>query len=149
MSISKNRLKHASTCLNFRVRRTARALNRHYDEALRPAGLGATQFNLLVPLAIAERLTVTRFAELMEMERSALARNLRILERQRLVSIRPGADRRTRVVTLTAMGRRKLGQALPLWDQAQSRVLAGLSTTTLKQLGEALDALRATVDRAD
>ena len=38
-------------CLCFGVRRAARAITQHYDRAVRPLGLRATQFTLLVVLA--------------------------------------------------------------------------------------------------
>ena len=57
------------------------------------------------------------------MERSALARNLKPIERRKLVTVTPGKDKRTRTVTLAPAGRRKLEEALPEWDRAQLQLI--------------------------
>ena len=110
-------------CLNFQLRRTSRLLSRYYDDALRPLGLRGTQFNLLAVLAQTGPIAITVLADLVGMERSALARNLKPIERRKLVTVTPGKDKRTRTVTLAPLGRRKLEEALPEWDQAQTQLI--------------------------
>jgi DNA-binding MarR family transcriptional regulator len=110
-------------CLNFQLRRMSRLLGRYYDDALRPLGLRITQFNLLAVLAQTGPIAITALADLMAMERSALARNLKPIERRKLVTVTPGKDKRTRTVKLTPAGRRKLAEALPKWDQAQTQLI--------------------------
>jgi DNA-binding MarR family transcriptional regulator len=110
-------------CLNFQLRRTSRLLGRHSDDALRPLGLRITQFNLLAVLAQTGPIAITSLADLMAMERSALARNLQPIERRKLITVTPGKDKRTRTVMLAPAGRRKLEEALPVWDQAQTQLI--------------------------
>ena len=110
-------------CLNFQLRRTSRLLGRYYDDALRPLGLRITQFNLLAVLAQTGPIAITALADLMAMERSALARNLKPIERRKLLTVTPGKDKRTRTVTLAPAGRRKLEEALPKWNQAQTQLI--------------------------
>ena len=110
-------------CLNFQLRRTSRLLGRYYDDVLRHLELRVTQFNLLAVLAQTGPIAITALADLMAMERSALARNLKPIERRKLVTVTPGKDKRTRTVKLTPAGRRKLAEALPKWDQAQTRLI--------------------------
>jgi DNA-binding MarR family transcriptional regulator len=112
-------LEETRTCLNFLARRTARILARHYDDALRPHGLRSTQFNVMAVLAQKGTTTTNELAQIMALERSALARNLKPLERQGFVVVDEGKDRRTRIATLSAKGRRKLLRALPAWSTAQ------------------------------
>jgi DNA-binding MarR family transcriptional regulator len=53
-------------------------------------------------------------------DRSALAHNLKPLERDGLVEILVDEDdKRTRLALLTKAGRIKLAQAMPLWERAQ------------------------------
>jgi DNA-binding MarR family transcriptional regulator len=139
--------KRASTCLNFRIRRTARLVSRYYDDVVRPTGLNIAEFNLLVALAISGEIAVTRFAEFMAMERSALARNLRALERKGLLRIETGQDRRTRFPALTARGRHKLQEALPVWEKAQS-ALVGALKDKVAAVEQAVDTLRDAVSIA-
>jgi len=97
-----------------------------YDKILLPSGLFATQFTLLVAIAIASSATITRLSQELVMDRTTLTRNLKPLEKQGLIGIEPGQDQRTRIITLTAKGREALVKALPLWEQAQAQVIAGL-----------------------
>ena len=60
------------------------------------------------------------------MDRTTLTRNLALLEHQGLVAIAKGDDQRTRLVTLTNQGREAVVKALPLWEQAQTRIVSGL-----------------------
>ena len=106
-------------CICFNLRKAARAASRAYDEALAPAGIRNTQLSLLALLQGAGRLSVRELADLAVMERTTLTRNLKLLERDGLVQSAPGADRRQRILQLTAAGRRMLETALPLWRKAQ------------------------------
>ena len=62
-------------------------------------------------------------ARTVRLERTALGRNLRVLEKSRWVASRPSADdRRERIVALTAAGRSILARAHLLWRKAQRSV---------------------------
>jgi DNA-binding MarR family transcriptional regulator len=113
----------ADGCACKHLRRTARAVTRLYDEALRPSGLRITQFTLLVAVAIGEPVPITRLADALSLDRTTLARDLRPLTDRGLVEIAAGDDRRTRVVRLTGQGRDALERAYPLWRSAQARIV--------------------------
>ena len=121
-------------CVCFAVRRAARAITQHYDRALRPSGLRATQFTLLTVLALAGPLPVSRAAGRLGMERTTLTRNLRPLVRQGLVTFGDGDDRRVRTLTLTAKGRRAAVAALPHWRQAQRVAASDVNQAALASL---------------
>jgi DNA-binding MarR family transcriptional regulator len=116
----------AAVCACFNFRKASRAVTQLYDEILQSSGLLATQFTLLIAIAIAGSATITRLAQELVMDRTTLTRNLKPLERQRLIEIKPGQDQRTRVVMLTDAGREALAKAIPLWEQAQANVVEGL-----------------------
>ena len=132
-------------CLNFQLRRTSRLLGRYYDDALRPLGLRITQFNLLAVLAQTGPIAITALAELVGMERSALARNLKPIERRKLVTVTPGKDKRTRTVTLAPAGRRKLEEALPKWDQTQTQLIRKMKPDGASGLVQALAKIRTAI----
>ena len=140
---SKVRLSEASTCLNYNLRRTSRLVNHYYDQAVKPAGVRAGQFNLMVPVALRGAFSITELAALLGMERSALARNLKPLERKGWLTVTVGADRRTRIVHLTGKGERLLRKAYPPWERAQTELAAALTGRDLRNL---LKALRAAAD---
>lgn len=124
----------ASECLCFNVRKSARAITQLYDDALRPTGLRATQFSLLVALRRLGAVTINRLAETLVMDRTTLTRNLRPLEKEGLIQVLPGGDRREREITLTAAGQTTLNKALPLWRQIQTRVRRRLGSGRASRL---------------
>jgi len=110
------------------LRKAARRVTLLYDRALAPSGLGANQYSILAELEREQGpVTLGRLARAMVMDRSALGHNLRPLERDRLVALKVAAhDRRSRAITLTASGRRRLAEAKTYWRQAQGRVQQAL-----------------------
>jgi DNA-binding MarR family transcriptional regulator len=121
-------------CVCFHLRRSARAITQFYDRVLAPSGLRTTQFSLLTVVRRTGGLPFTRLAEVLGMDRTTLTRNLRPLEREGLVTVAPGADRRVRLVKLTALGLRKLERAEPLWATAHARITDGIGEETWQQL---------------
>jgi DNA-binding MarR family transcriptional regulator len=122
------------TCACFKVRKAARAVTKLYEEVLRPIGLRATQFSLLMAARVIGPVTVVKLAQITVMDRTTLTRNLQILEKRRLIEIKPGEDRREREVTLTALGMEVLAKAVPLWEEAQDRVRQGLGEEKMRNL---------------
>jgi Transcriptional regulators len=114
----------AELCACSHVRKAARVITQFYDTCLQPSGLRMTQYTVLVVIALSEHETVMHLAEKLAMDRSALARALKLLENQELISVAPGNDRRTRVVRLTEQGRHALIAIHPYWLQAQKQVIA-------------------------
>jgi DNA-binding MarR family transcriptional regulator len=93
-----------------------------YDRALAPSGLKITMFRVLRRLSDAGSPTITELAELVELDRSSLSRNLKILERDGLVYFKGSDDERSKVVQLTPAGKAALKKALPLWLKVQARM---------------------------
>src|ERR687892_1580813 len=131
---------NCTSCACFNLRKVTRAVTQLYDEMLRPAGLRVTQFSLLVAVRMAGPVGVTRLAEITVMDRTTLTRNLELLQKQGLIEIAAGADRRSRIVTITAEGNGAIAEALPFWKKAQSHVVNSLGqerwADMLTDLGE-------------
>ncbi len=98
-------------CAVMNFRQMARAVSAHYDSQLRPAGLRATQLNLLMAIESDAATTITGLAEILAMDRTTLTRNLKLLRDRGLVE--------KKRIALTAKGRRSAAAALPLWERAQ------------------------------
>ena len=124
----------ALRCICFNVRRTDRVLTQFYDEVLAPSGLSAPQFGLLSTIAQVAPVTINHLAEMMNMDRTTLTRNLDLLVKQGLVQNEEGEDRRMRLVLLTEEGKQALERAWPLWEEAQAHFERALG-------GERFDAL--------
>ena len=109
-------------CVGSNIRRANRAVSQFYDDVLRPSGLRITQFSLLARVMELQPVTINDLAEAALMDRTTLGRNLKPLEKQGLVRIAPGPDRRTRLVRPTAEGGAALARTLPLWQKAQAHM---------------------------
>lgn len=112
-------------CYCTSLRAATRKLAARYDAALLPVGVNVAQWGLLrkldpsglVPVSIQE------LAERAELERSTVARNIRVLEKMNLVRMgESDTDRRTSTIRLTDAGRSVLERGLPLWQGAQLQV---------------------------
>lgn len=109
------------TCFCFHVQRAARAVARHFDEALRPVGLTNGQFSLMISLNRGEARRLGAISTALAMDRTTLTANLKPLVRRGLVRVSVDeTDRRIRLLTLTSAGRRLLVAAVPLWTRAQA-----------------------------
>jgi len=111
-----------ASCACHKIRMAARAVTRAYDDALRPAGLRATQASVLAAVAAEGALSIAALARMLGMDRSTLTRNLAPLEKERLLARGGEGWRRSRTLSITAKGRARLEAALPLWEAAQKRL---------------------------
>jgi DNA-binding MarR family transcriptional regulator len=106
-------------CNCLALRQAARHLTQVYDRHLAQEGLRSTQYSILSKLGRLGAMPIGKLADTMVMERTALGRALRPLERDRLVAVGAGSDARTRNVSLTPQGQAKLKSAMVIWRRAQ------------------------------
>ena len=130
-----------SSCVSFNIRKAARAVTQMYDERMRSFGLRSTQLSILAKTLILEPVTVTRLAEATVTDRTTLTRNLRLLEKQELIRIGMGHDRREREMRLTDRGREVLAQVYPIWKEVQVEVAKRFGSERLARLLSELSAL--------
>jgi DNA-binding MarR family transcriptional regulator len=129
-------------CLCLHVQRAARALARRFDDALRPHALTNGQFSLLMSLNRPEPPPMGPVASLLAMDRTTLTAALKPLERRGLVQITPDpADRRSRILKLTAAGRKLLAEALPVWKQIHDEIEREIPSGDPDTLRQSLRAL--------
>ncbi len=110
-------------CNATALRKASRRLTQLYDSALEQSGLRSTQFAILIELHNGSERppTLAELADSLVIERSALGHTLRPLEREGLVVLQPGEDRRQRHVVLTSKGKAKCKEGARLWAAAQHR----------------------------
>jgi DNA-binding MarR family transcriptional regulator len=94
----------------------------YYDRALRPSGVTATQVSLLGAIAMTGPAPIQRLAEALDLDHTTLTRNLKLLDAAGWIAVRPGADRRERMIALSPAGESVLARALPYWQAAQRRI---------------------------
>jgi DNA-binding MarR family transcriptional regulator len=95
------------------LRSATRALSLAFDEVLRPSGLRVTQFWILSRASAVGEMPLSELANLMAMDRTTLGRNL--------IQVKVGTDRRERLISITATGRKALARAMPLWEDVHRR----------------------------
>ncbi|HEY1781845.1 MAG TPA: MarR family transcriptional regulator [Roseiarcus sp.] len=116
-----DKLPSLDECTCLAVRQAARHVSQFYDRHLASVGLRTTQFSILARLRRHEVMTINALADEMVMDRTTLGRNILPLERDGLISIKPGrTDRRSKELRLTDAGLEKLRAAHQGWKDAQA-----------------------------
>jgi DNA-binding MarR family transcriptional regulator len=126
-------------CTNLKLRQLMRRVARHYDAEVGKIGLKITQYSLL---SHATRLAPVRPSDLareMKMEPSTLTRNLRPLIDAGWLTLGPGADGRSRLVSVTDAGRAKRQEAQRHWRIAQENINQILGPRRVMQLHSLVD----------
>jgi DNA-binding MarR family transcriptional regulator len=131
----------ATHCYCNQLRSSARKLSALYDAALAPAGVTVAQFALLRNIERRQPASLTDLGRRLELDRSTLGRNVRVVERMGLVRFCPGDDQRKTLVALTPDGEAALQQAIPLWQACQTRVAESLGPDRIGLLSELIDGL--------
>src|SRR5271154_1116512 len=91
-------------CNCLALRQAARQVTQLYERHMAPVGLRATQYSILARLARRGPLSINELAEAMLMDRTTTSRNIRPLQRDKLISIGFGPGGRKRVIALTPAG---------------------------------------------
>lgn len=125
-------------CMCGNVRMASRSLTSVYDEHLQPSGLRSTQLAVLWAVIAVSGATVGKIAKTIAMDNSTLTRTLKLLERDRLIALRTGADRRQKQVQATPRGRKAFSTAMPLWEAAQAAILKRLRGQRLSDINSLL-----------
>ena len=131
----------ARSCYCAVLRTASRKLTAFYDAALAPIGITLAQLRLLRVIERIGAVSLTELADQTELDRSTIGRNVRVLQRGRLVQQVPSTDRREAAIDLTDVGRDVLCRSAPLWSDAQCAVEAKLGTETAVHLRTLLETL--------
>ncbi|MCB1520288.1 MAG: winged helix-turn-helix transcriptional regulator [Hyphomicrobiaceae bacterium] len=128
-------------CTVFRLRKAARKATRAYDQHMAATGIGIAQFGVLRVIAGADGASMSTIADVLDMDRTTLTRNVQPLIRDGLVTVGAGGDGRTRAVRITGEGRKALATAQGAWREAQARLRKSLGAAELDQLHALLSRL--------
>jgi DNA-binding MarR family transcriptional regulator len=129
------------SCHCILLRKAARKVSSYYDEALAPLGVNIGQFSLLRNINRLQPISLTELAAKVELDRSTVGRNTKVLARMGMVAIGHGEDQREALLSLTEEGLALLQRGAPLWDSVQDDIEARLGEEKTKQLQELLAAL--------
>jgi DNA-binding MarR family transcriptional regulator len=129
-----------SPCNCLALRQASRHVSQIYDRYMAKVGLRGSQYSILSKLSRLGAMPIGKLAETMVLDRTALGRALRPLERERLVTVGAGPDGRTRSVNLTPAGQTRFNEAVVQWRKAQKEFEGGFGA-------DAAQALRTTLHR--
>lgn len=130
MSIETNILTEIQgACISNTLRMTYRRVSKKYDEIMKPSGLSIAQFFLLGHISAAPDPSITEIARATNLDRTTLSRNLKILEKIGLITITQGANSKTKRVSLSREGEKKLKRAISYWQKAQNKTMEKIGTS--------------------
>ncbi|MEH6814879.1 MAG: MarR family winged helix-turn-helix transcriptional regulator [Motiliproteus sp.] len=124
-------------CQCSKLRAASRTITRIYDDALRPLGLKANQYTILIGTSLMGPVSITDLANELSMERTTLTRNLLPLEKDGFIQMQAGHGR-VRNILITKAGRAKIDAGKPAWQTAQTLVLEQLGKENVSHLSTAL-----------
>lgn len=136
-------------CTCFNVRRASRAVTQFYDQIMAPCGIKATQYTMLGAVAMLGTASVTALSQQLNLDRTTLTRNLKVLLKMGLITISRGKDRRERVAALTDDGLTVIKEATPAWQEAQTSLVKGLGEDRLRRMLEDLSDLDMLIERLE
>lgn len=131
----------AIRCVALRARRLSRLVTRIFEEALRAQELTIAQFTLIGAATLEGPIRPSRLARLLDLEKSTLSRNLRLLESAGLVRIDPAPTGAGQLVHATERGKRALMSALPAWRAAQAKAIEAMGDVVVGRLDGMIEAL--------
>jgi DNA-binding MarR family transcriptional regulator len=131
-----------SPCYCAALRAATRRLGAAYDAALEPFGINIAQFSLMRNIARRQSISLTDLGKMLELDRSTIGRNVRVLERSGLVTSGRGADdQREAIVSLTKRGLRVLDDAGPAWMACQREIEVRIGKKRVSDLRNILEAV--------
>jgi len=110
-------------CYCTQFRRSARALTRIYDAALKEHGIRLTQFSLLRALDRLGAATVQELSDEVVLDKTTMSRNVKVLSAAGWLTKVETDDLREKRVRLSPAGKKKLAQSTESWRVAQMQIL--------------------------
>ena len=107
-------------------------------------GLTTAQLTLLVIVAKRGPVSPGEVAKRLNMDKSTLSRNVRLMEDHGWLSVSPdqGQSGRSQSLTIESKGRKLIEKALPLWQGAQERARELLGERGARSIYTTADTLR-------
>jgi DNA-binding MarR family transcriptional regulator len=126
-------------CYCIALRKVSRRLTAVYDEAFAPLGITVSQFSQMRNIKQRQPVSLTELSDVLELDRSTVGRNTKVLHRMNLVAMAPSPeDQRETMLTLTEEAVALLKRATPIWNEVQTRIEAKLEAAEFDRLIGAL-----------
>lgn len=137
------------TCLGMISRVASRAATRVFAAHLAGLDLQTNQFAILVVVRLYGGEGVAALADHLDLNASALTRNLQVLERKGYVAAEGGRGRSGKRLALTEVGEAVLTQAWRRWRQSQAALITELGEADTDLLRGVLHRFESAAGRAE
>jgi DNA-binding MarR family transcriptional regulator len=129
--------------LGYQLTVTSRTHERRLESLLQAIGLNRMEFTVLVAVGREGRSQPSDVADFLGIEKPAVSRALRELEKKKLLVVgKPEADRRVRLLGLTATGHERLAQGIAAAVAANTRIHQALTDEECAQLSALMAKVR-------
>lgn len=126
-------------CLEANTRKMSRVLSTIYTNALKESKLKPTQLSLLSVINAYGKISIGKLSKVMLMDQTTVTRNIKLLKKSGYVKINSGDDRRVKEISLTPKGQEVRDNALPAWQEIQSKVWDKLGEEKVRHLFDLVD----------
>ncbi len=134
-------------CLGMASRVASRMTTKVFGTLLVPLGLDPTQFPVMVMLRLHTGIVVSALSRLLDIEASAISRNVQALERKGLVISSGGRGRNGKRLALSPAGQELLDQAVRCWRDAQKMLIDELGEAETKAVRRTMKSLNDAAQR--
>jgi len=118
----------------FNLRKASRAITQVYDNLFKKVGISPTQASILHSIRALGPITVTQMAEALATDRTTITRNLKPLEREKMIKICCGQDKRERCINITQKGIDYSDKAIEVWQGFQGKVVKAVGKNRMDKL---------------
>jgi len=133
VSKERNDIDYVQICLCSNLRKTSRVVTQLYDKLLIPTGLKITQYAMLVNINRRKDISISKLGEVMLLDQTTVTRNVNILKKSGFAKItKDKNDSRTKIVSITDLGIKKIKEATPIWLQIQKKIINDISIEKYK-----------------
>ena len=127
-----------ASCYCTTICRASNAVMDLYDTALAQAGITAKQYALLVNLERIESASIAELAEHVNLERSTVARNLKLLISKGWLDDISAKNKKRHIYAVTDFGKHQIEISKPIWESCQRVIQTILGAETAQRLIETL-----------
>lgn len=125
-------------CYCMTINRAGNAIIDFYDEALSNAGITTKQYSLLLRLSRLEQANIVELAEYVNLERSTVTRNLKILISKGWICDIAEKNKRSHKYIVTEKGKEQIKKTEIYWEKCQKEIKKLLGEKRIQNLMECL-----------
>ena len=122
------------SCKCIGLRKASNNLTKFYNSALIKVDLKITQFSTLKNIQKLGKTNIRDLSSELELDRTTVLRNIEKLIEMDLVSYKYENDDKNKIIQLTTVGKRKLREAIIIWEETQQKYIKALGIKNYKEI---------------